>query len=216
MLDQFRALGSGYDQWRGNPCPVGLRNGLRQAIVVPAGQRQVYLPQQRSAAFAISAYNDSVGIKKVSDRGAFPEELGIGSNVEGIGRGGVPQDDLANPIAGVNRNRALFDDYLVAVDSARYAPGHGLNIREIGIALLSWGRPHCNENDSAGANRLLQIVGKTQPAAAMTLQQLGKKVLMNGNLTGIQSSQLLMIVVNQDNFVAEVGETPPCHQSHVS
>src|SRR5439155_1440189 len=136
MLDQFRAFGSGYDQWRRNPCPVGLRNGLRQTIVAPAGERHVDLPQERSAAFAISAYNDSIRVKKVNDR--------------------------------------------------------------------TW------------SNRLLQVLGKTQSAATMTLQQLGQKVLMNWNLTGIQISQLLLIVVNQDNFVAEVGETPPCHQSHVS
>ena len=82
MLDQFRTFGAGHDQWRRNPRPVGLRNRLRQAIVTPASQGRVDLAQNRSTAFAIGAYYDSIGIKKIGNRRAFPQEFGIGSNLK--------------------------------------------------------------------------------------------------------------------------------------
>src|ERR1700682_1956627 len=170
MLDQFRALGAGHDQWRRNPRPVRLWNTFREAIVTPAGHRRVDLPQNRSTAFAIGAYNDSIGIKKVGNRRAFPRELGIGSNIERIRRGCVTQDNLANPVTGVDRDSTLLHDYLVAVDGARYAARHRLNIRKIRIALFGWGRTHGDEDGCAGANGLLQIVRKIQLAAAVPLQ----------------------------------------------
>src|SRR5204862_7027537 len=120
--------------------------------------------------------------------------------------GCVAQDDLANPVARVNRDSTLFHDYLVAVDGARYAASHGFNIRKICIALFSWRRAHGDEDGRAGSNGLLEIAGKIELAATMTLQQLRQKVLVNGDLAGLQGSQLLLIIVYQDDVVAEVGK----------
>src|SRR2546426_3905549 len=216
VLDQLRAFGAGHDQWRRNPRPVRLWNRFRQSIVAPAGQRRIDLAQNRSAAFTIGAYDDSIGIKKIGNRRAFPQEFGIGSNIKRIRRGRVTQDDLANPVAGVNRDSTLFHDYLVAVDGAGYAARHGLYIRKICIALFSWRRTHGDKDGGTGSDRLLQIIGKIQLAASMTLQQLGQKVLVNRNLAGFEGSQLLLIIVYQDDVMTEVGEACSRDQPHIS
>src|SRR2546427_13128376 len=39
---------------------------------------------------------------------------------------------------------------------------------------------------------------------------------MNGDLASFQGRKLLLIIVNQNNFVPEVDKAPPCHQPNVS
>src|SRR3989442_12185376 len=123
MLDQFSAFGTGDDQWRWNACPVRFGNRIRPLIVAAIAERRIDFAQQGSAAFAIGAYYNSIGIEKVRDRSAFPQELRIRSHIEGIWRRGIAQDDLANPVACVDRNRALLNHNLIAVDRSRNAAG---------------------------------------------------------------------------------------------
>ena len=82
--------------------------------------------------------------------------------------------------------------------------------------MFGGGRTYGDEDGGTGANGLLQIAGKIQLVATMTLQQLGQKVLVNGDLTGFQGSQLLLIIVHQDDVVAEVGEARSRDQSNIS
>src|SRR5208282_6530975 len=65
-------------------------------------------------------------------------------------------------------------------------------------------------------HRATQISGKRQPLAAVPRQQFGKKYFVNGHPAGLQGSQLLLVVVHQDHFVAYVRKARPGHQANVT
>ena len=128
------------------------------------------------------ADHDAVGKKKVGDGSAFAQELRVRSDVEGLRVGAVAQDDLANPLAGVNRNRALLDDDFVAVDGAGDFAGNRLDVGEVGVAAIGGRRADGDEDCRTGAHGFLQIVGKSEPLPAVAVQQFGQKVLVDGDL----------------------------------
>jgi len=48
------------------------------------------------------------------------------------------------------------------------------------------------------------------------VQQLGQEVFVDGDLTAVERSELLLVVINDDDVVAKVGKTRPSDQSHIS
>jgi hypothetical protein len=80
--------------------------------------------------------------------------------LEGVGIGAIAQDDLANPLAGVDRDRALFDDDFVSVDGAGNLAGDGFDVREVGIAAIGGGSSYGDKDGGTGAHGFLQIAGE--------------------------------------------------------
>src|SRR5580692_4232469 len=118
MLDEFRTLGGGHNDGSGNGGAVGLGDGVGAFVIAAAGERFVDLAENLGGARGVAADHDAVGKKKVGDGGAFAQELGVGGDIEGFGIGAVAQNDLANPLGGIDRDRALLDDDFVFVDGA--------------------------------------------------------------------------------------------------
>ena len=50
----------------------------------------------------------------------------------------------------------------------------------------------------------------------MALQQFGKKIFVDWNFAGPQRLQLLLVVVDQNDVVSEIGKTSPGHQSNIA
>ena len=155
VLDQFGALGAGDDQRRRNLRPVGRGNRILALVVAAVGHGRVNLAQHRGAAFAVRADHDAVGIKKVGDRGAFAQKFRVGGDIERIRSGGIAQNDLAHPVAGVNRDRTFLHHHFVAVDGPGNAAGHRFHVGEIGFALFGRRSADRDENGFAGAHRLV-------------------------------------------------------------
>ncbi len=133
-------------------------------------------------ALSVAADDDAVGEKKVSDGGAFAQELRVGSDIEGFGISAVAQNDFANPLAGIDRDRALLDDDFVSVDGAGDFAGDGLDVRKIGLAAFGWRSADGDENGGAGAHGFLQIVRESKALAAVTAQQFGQKIFVDRDL----------------------------------
>jgi hypothetical protein len=49
----------------------------------------------------------------------------------------------------------------------------------------------------------------------MTTEQFGQKLLVNRNLSALESRQFPFIVIDQDDLMTEVGKTGSCDQSNV-
>src|SRR5207237_5151383 len=167
-------------------------------------------------AFAVRSNYNPIGIQKIRDRAAFSQELRIRSDIEGIRRRGVAQDDLVNPVTCVDRNCALLNDNLIAVDCSRNAAGHRFHVRQISLTLLRGRRAHRNEYCLAGPHRLLQVAGKFQSASTMTPEQFRQKIFMNRNLASFQGRELLFIIVNQNDFMSQVGKARPGQDANTS
>ena len=86
-------------------------------------------------------------MKKVLDRRALAQELGIRSHVKERPRHAIALDGAADPVVGVDRHRALLDDDLVGVDGAGNLAGHRVDIGQIGIAGLALRGAYGDEDD---------------------------------------------------------------------
>jgi hypothetical protein len=62
----------------------------------------------------------------------------------------------------------------------------------------------------------MQIVRKAKPGATVPLQQFGKKIFVDRHFAAIQRSEFILIVIDDNDVVAEVGKAGPCDQSNVS
>ena len=160
--------------------------------------------------------DDAVGKKEVGDGGAFAQKFGIGSDVEGIRAGAVAQDDAAHPITGVDGNCTFLDHDFVLVDAAGNFAGHGFDVGQIGFSAFGGRRADGDEDDGTEAGGCGEVVGESQALPAMAAEQFGQEFLMNGDLAVTQRGQFLLIVVDQDDVVAEVGKARAGYEPNVS
>ncbi len=93
--------------------------------------------QDRGGTVAVGTDDDAIGMEEVGDGGSLAEELGVGDDVEEMTGDAVALHRAADPLVGVDGNRALFDDDLVAGERAGDLAGDGLDVGEIGIAGLA-------------------------------------------------------------------------------
>ena len=97
----------------------GPRNRILVLVITAIGQRRINRPQHRRAAFIVGADHDAVGIEKIRDRRSFPQKFGIGGHIKRIRRRRVAQNNFANPVARIDRNRTLLDYNFVTIDRRR-------------------------------------------------------------------------------------------------
>src|ERR1041385_4551664 len=169
MLNQLSALGTGDNQGRRNLSTIRLRDGIGPFVIGALGQWRINFSQYRGATFSIRPDHDAIGIKKVGDSRTFAKKLWVGRDIEFAALSSVAQDDLTNPIAGIDRDRALFDYDLVVSDCAGDTARHRLDIREISLALLGRRSTDSYKDRRTCANRRLQITGEMQFRAAVPL-----------------------------------------------
>ena len=120
------------------------------------------------------------------------------------------------PVVGVDRHRALFDDYLVAFDGARNFGHDGLDIRQVRGAAIALRSANGNEYGLALLNRLGQMRGKHYPAAAVLRQQLGQVLFKDRHAALAELPHPGFVIVDGDNLMTHVRETSSCYQPNVS
>src|SRR6266852_2583014 len=96
--------------------------------------------------------------------------------------GSVPNNDGADPLARVHRNRALLHHHLVLVHAPGNFPRHRLHIRQIRVAALGRRCPDRDEHYLALPRGRLQIARKLDALSPVPRQQLGQKSFMNRHL----------------------------------
>ena len=220
MLDEFGAFGAGDDEARGNfggrHGAVGAGNGIAAAVIPAAGEGIVDLAHDLGGALVFDADDDAIRIKEIGDGGAFAEKFGIGGDIEVIGMSAVAQNDGANPLVGVDGDGTFFDDDFVVVDGAGDFAGDGFDVRHVGVAALGGGSADGDEDGLAVAGGGLEIAGEFDAMAAMAGEELGEKFFVNGDFAGAKSLELLLVVIDQNDLMPEVGETGTCNQTNVS
>jgi len=72
------------------------------------------------------------------------------------------------------------------VDGAGDFAGHGFDIRKIGLAPFGGRGADGDEDNRAGADGFMQIVGKSEAVAAVAAEQLGQKFFVDGDLAVLE------------------------------
>ena len=116
MLDDLRTLRRGYQQ----PCRAGCTAGPRQCtglrVVSAPGKRFVNTSQKFGGAVIPGADHNPVRMQKVFDCGPFTQKFRVGNYVEALGIDAMTMQHAADPLVGIDRYRALFNDNLITAD----------------------------------------------------------------------------------------------------
>jgi hypothetical protein len=172
--------------------------------------------QQRRRGFAVRTNHDPVGMQKVLDRGALAQELGVRDHVEQPPGHAVALDRAANPLVGVDRDCTLLHNHLVAGQRAGNLAGHRFHVGEIGIARLGLRRAHRDKDRLAVAGGLVKVRREADLGVAVSLQQLRQVLLVDQGVARFQGCHLVLVVVDADNVMADLGKTHCRDQAYIT
>ena len=191
-------------------------HSVRLRVVGAAGQRLINSPQHLRGALVACANNNAVGVQKIFDRRAFTQEFRVRDHVEALRLYSMAMQHAANPVVGVNRNRALLHDHLVAFDGARNLRHHRLNVGQVGGSAVALRRAHRNEHRLALLHGLAQVRSERHIAAAMLFEQLGQVLFKDRHAPLAELLYSGFVVVYTNNLVAHVRKTSGRHQPYIS
>ncbi len=102
------------------------------------------------------------------------EELRVRHDIEVFRRDAVAQQHAANPLIGIDRHRALFDNHLIAADRAGDGGDDGFDIRQVGGARVALWCAHGDEDGVAAFDGADEIGGEGYAAIEVLGEQLGR------------------------------------------
>ena len=142
---------------------------------------------------------------------------GFDTTSNGTGAGLVALDDLAHELARAHRHGGLVDDDRVALhrlgDAARHIGHRG----QVGLAVRLGRGAHRDEHDDRAPHRGRQVGGEGQPAIAhVARDHFFQAGLVDGHAPGDQLGDLVAVLVDADDFVAEVGEHGSRHEAYIA
>ena len=159
----------------------------------------------------VAADDHTVGLEEVLYRGTLAEELGIGDDLH-VGSAEHSFDDLR----AADRHRRLVDDDGLVRQHRTDLSGRGLDVAEVGRAVLALRCRHAQEGDVA----VLCGVGRTeherQPSAGDALfDQFLQTELDDRDHAVAEALDLDRIDVGAHHLVTHVGEACPGGEAHV-
>src|SRR5215469_4951 len=146
-------------------------------------------------------------MEKISDGGAFAEELGIRDDVEEMPLDAVALQRTTDPLVRVNRNGALLDDDLVPVEQPSDLAGDGLDVGKVGVAILTLRRADGDEGGCGLSCGLGQVCGELDTGIAVLAQQLREVMLVDEAVASLQRGDLALVVIHADDVMAHLSET---------
>ncbi len=181
-------------------------------------QRVVEFGHPLGCLLAGGAKHDAVRVHAVIDGGPLTQKLGVGDNPEGdAGIGHVLAHDVGDPIAGANRHSGLVDDDDRLVDALGDVGRGGLDVGQIRLPAAARGRADGDEDELYILHRLVIRGGKIQPAGLVVApHNLLQARLVDGQDALLQIIGLLLVAVQADDAVAQVGQTGTGDQAHVA
>ncbi len=182
------------------------RNPVFATVVLARSQRFVDSLQQFRGSFRRRTHHDPVRMQKVDYRRPLAQKLRVRRHIEVILRHAIALHHAPNPLIGVDRHRALFDDHLVGINRARNFARHRIHVRQIGAAAPALRRTHRNKNCLSLLRRGAQVGRKLEPSAAMLVQQLRQIILVNRDTAGLELLDLALIVVHADHAMPDLGK----------
>ena len=120
-------------------------------------------------------------MEKILDRSALTQKFGIGGHIKERPRYPVAFDGAPNPVVGIDRHGALFDNDLIGMNGPGNLAGNSIDIRKVSVAGLALRGAYGDENDLRRLGRMAKISGELDLAGSpVPAQQLGQKLFVDG------------------------------------
>ena len=155
-------------------------------------------------------------MQKVHDGRAFPQKLGVREHVEALRVHAAAVQHAPDPLVGIDRHRALFNDHLVPVDGAGNLRDHRLDVGEVGGARIALRRADGDENSLALLHGASQIGREGHAAPPVPGQQLGQMALEDGRPSLSQKLHLGFVVIHTGDMVPHLRKADGRNESHVT
>src|SRR5215472_92645 len=164
-------------------------------------ERLVQLGHLLGRFVVVSADDDAVGLHKVKQGGALPQELRVGDNVDRK-LGVEAPDDLGDDVASADRYSRLIDDHQGTIEVLRDRAGRPLDVAQVSLTILALGCGHRDEC-KLGARHGLGIGGcKAQPVGAgVSLDHLLQARLIEVQAMPPKPADLLRVDIDDTDLV---------------
>lgn len=215
MLDDLCTFGGGKQQRRGLGEIAGAWNRVRTPVVLATGERRVDCVEDSGGAVAVGTNDDAIGMEEVGDGSAFAEELRIGDDVEQMACDAIAFHGAADPLVGIDRDRALFDDDLVAGKRPCDLAGDRFNVGEVGIAVLALRSANGNKDSLAFTRGFGEIGHEANFGVAVALQEFRKVVLVDKRIAALKGFDFALVIIDTNDVMAHLSETDGSHQADV-
>ena len=191
-------------------------DGAASLVVVAAGEGKIDAAEHGRGAFAVRTDDDAVGMQEVADGRSFPEEFGVGDDVEELAGDAIALHRACYPFIGVDGNGALFDDDFVTGDGACDLAGDGFDVGEIGVAGLTLGGADGDKDGFALPGGLGEIGHEADFGVAVFLQEFGERVFVDERVASLKSGYLSLVIVHANDVVAHFCKTDGGYKSDIS
>ena len=179
--------------------------------------RLIDFPQEAGGPGGIDPDHDPVRIEGVLDGGSFPQEFGIGCDVEGNVGFQVFVEGPLELVVGIDDDRAFFHQQAISRHVAGDFPAHPFDVGHVGLPPVSGGRADGDEDDFGVLGSLADGGGETEAAGLHVLADEGvQSLLVNRHLKATQAGDLRLVVVHAQDIVADFRQGNAGHQSYVT
>ncbi len=204
VLDDLRALRRGDDERSRLGGGTGTGQSVGLGIVCAGGERRVDAAEQRGGTIVVGSDDDAVGVKEIADGGAFAKKLGVGDDVEMIGRNAVTVHAAGDPLVGVDGNSAFFDEDFIAVHGLCNLADDSLDVGEIGGAGAALRRADGDKDSFRGMDAGGKIGGEGDATVQMPGEHLRQMSLEDGSFSALKLCDFGFVVVHADDAMAHL------------
>ena len=149
------------------------------------------------------------------DRRALAQEFRVGGDVELDPLAGIALERFPDPFPRLDGNRAFGDDQTIFPQMFRDDPRHVLDRRKVRASVRKRRCVHANKEHFATVHHLRDLRREAQmPGCDGLRDDLMQAGLVEKHLAGLEGADLLRIVIDTDDFMAEACKAPR-HETNV-
>ena len=166
---------------------------------------------------ALRSNHDAIRMHQIGNRTAFTQKLRITNNIELCAVAIVSLDRFSHFFACLYRHRALVDNYPIVSHYPRDFPRDFLEKTKIDIAIWLLGSGNGDKNDLRVVHAFLDAAGETQSLGGdIAMNYFFKAGLIYRHVAALQQFDLLRVVIDANDVMADIGEARTGHKTNVT
>src|SRR6266516_6376466 len=180
-------------------------------------ERLINLLHEIDGVFALCSDDNAIRTHQIRYRTAFAQKFGVADHIEVSAMAVVSFNRFGHFLARFYGHCALVNDHTIISQNSGDFSRNFFKKTQIDIAIGLLRSRHGDEDDLRVVYSLLNAAGETQPTRRdVTVNNLFKSRFINRHLAGLQLFDLLWVVIDANDVMADISETSACHQADIT
>ena len=180
-------------------------------------KRLINLLYEIDGVFALCSDDNAIRTHQIRYCTAFAQKFGVADHIEVSAMAVVSFDRFGHFLARFHGHCALVNYHTIISQNSRDFSRNFFKKTQIDIAIGLLRSRHGDEDDLRVVYSLLNAAGETQPTRRdVTVNNLFKPRFINWDLAGLELFDLLRVVVDANDIMADIGEAGARHQANVT